>query len=150
MCASNFSLCENVTSSYSKKTLAERLGINVGQRIAILNAPENYPIALEDLSANVALLNMPVGPFGFIHFFTKNRRELEDRFPELKRELTPSGMLWVSWPKAASKVPTDLNENIVRDIGLAHGLVDVKVVSVDEVWSALKFVYRVRDRQTNI
>ena len=59
-------------------------------------------------------------------------------------------MLWVSWPKGSSKVPTDLNENVVRDIGLAHGLVDVKVVSVDEMWSALKFVRRVKDRQTDI
>jgi hypothetical protein len=137
----------DMSPSYSKRSLAEKLGVKAGQRIVILNPPENYAIALEDLPASVAILDLPAGPFDFIHFFTKNRRELEDRFPGLKRELTPSGMLWVSWPKGSSKVPTDLNENIVRDIGMANGLVDVKVVSVDEVWSALKFVYRVRDRQ---
>jgi hypothetical protein len=137
-----------VTSSYSKRTLAEKLGINAAQRTVILNAPENYPIALEGRPTGVAQLDVLAGPFDFIHFFTKARRELEDRFPELKRALAPSGMLWISWPKGSSRVPTDLNENIVRDIGLANGLVDVKVVSVDEVWSALKFVYRVKDRQT--
>jgi hypothetical protein len=71
---------------------------------------------------------------------------LNEQFPRLKEALSPSGMLWVSWPKASSGVPTDLSENVVREIGLANGLVDVKVCAVDEVWSGLKFVYRIKDR----
>ncbi len=71
---------------------------------------------------------------------------MERRFAELARALAPAGMLWISWPKKASGVATDLTEDVIRLIGLAHGLVDVKVAAVDEVWSGLKFVRRVKDR----
>jgi hypothetical protein len=77
---------------------------------------------------------------------TSERRELERRFPTLERALAPAGILWVSWPKRSSGVATDLTEDVVRTIGLAHGLVDVKVAAVDAVWSGLKFVRRLRDR----
>ena len=79
--------------------------------------------------------------------FTKSRAELARRFPEIAEGLNPAGMLWVSWPKKSSGVPTDLNENIVRAIGLKAGLVDVKVCAVTEVWSGLKFVRRLKDRK---
>ena len=71
---------------------------------------------------------------------------LEAEFPKLKAALTSDGMLWISWPKKSSKVATDLKEDIIREIGLTNGLVDVKVAAVDEVWSGLKFVYRLKDR----
>lgn len=87
------------------------------------------------------------GPIDFIHFFTRAAAELESRFPQLKAALAFDGMLWVSWPKKASKVNSDLDENVVREVGLRNGLVDVKVAAVDEVWSGLKFVYRLEDRQ---
>jgi len=85
-------------------------------------------------------------PLDFIHFFTKLRGELENKFPILKQELSQDGILWISWPKGSSKVETDLNENVVREIGLKNGLVDVKVTNVDQIWSGLKFVYRLKDR----
>ncbi|MBI3693923.1 MAG: DUF3052 family protein [Acidobacteria bacterium] len=103
---------------YSKRPLVEKLGVRPGSKI------------LKD----------------FIHYFTKERKHLENMFHSLKASLAPAGVLWVSWPKRASKVFTDLNENAVRDIAVAHGLVDVKVCAVDNVWSGLKLVYRLRDR----
>ena len=81
-----------------------------------------------------------------IHCFATARRTLAARFPLLERALAPAGTLWVSWPKGTSQVATDLTENVVREIGLANGLVDVKVCAVDATWSGLKFVRRVKDR----
>jgi len=86
------------------------------------------------------------GPLDFVQFFTAEQRDLERRFGSLARALAPAGMLWISWPKQASGVATDLTEDGIRAIGLAHGLVDVKVAAVDAVWSGLKFVRRLRDR----
>ena len=86
------------------------------------------------------------GTHDFIHCFATARRTLAARFPALEHALTPAGMLWVSWPKGTSGVATDLAENVVREIGLANGLVDVKVCAVDATWSGLKFVRRVKDR----
>ena len=80
-------------------------------------------------------------------FFAKDRAELEREFPRLKEVIPKDGMLWISWPKGSSNLSTDLNEDAVRGIGLENGLVDVKVISVDEDWSALKFVYRLKDRK---
>jgi hypothetical protein len=81
--------------------------------------------------------------------FTKSRAELAKQLKTLARRLAPAGMLWVSWPKKASGLPTDVNESVVREIGLAAGLVDVKLCAVTDIWSGLKFVRRVKDRQKN-
>ncbi len=81
-----------------------------------------------------------------IHFFTTSSKTLEHEFLSLKNNLATDGMLWISWPKGQSNLPTDLNENIIREIGLKHGLVDVKVAAIDDTWSGLKFVYRIKDR----
>ncbi len=78
--------------------------------------------------------------------FIKSQAEMKEQVPKFARRLAPAGMLWVSWPKKASGMVTDLNENDVRRLGLLAGLVDVKVCAVDEVWSGLKFVIRVKDR----
>lgn len=129
-------------AGYSKRSLADKLGIKPGMRVAVISAPEGYP-----LPAGVKRVDPPAKPLDFIHLFTVNRSELEKRVPDLKAMLVPSGMLWISWYKKTSKLPTDLDENIIREIGLEHGLVDVKVAAVDEVWSALKFVYRLKDRR---
>jgi hypothetical protein len=90
----------------------------------------------------------PPGEIDLSMFFTKSLAELAREFPRLSKLLAPAGMLWVSWPKKASGIPTDLTENDVRDIGLDAGLVDVKVCAVTEVWSGLKFVRRVKDRKS--
>jgi len=83
----------------------------------------------------------------FVMLFTKSRADLAKEFSRMAKQLTPAGMLWVSWPKKSSGVTTDLQENVVREIGLAAGLVDIKVCAVTEVWSGLKFVRRVKDRE---
>ena len=133
-------------AGYSKKSLVEKLGIKEGFAIAILGAPVNYAATLGRLPAGVTHATKMKGPLDFIQFFSSRRSHLDEQFPKLKASLSPSGMLWVSWPKGSSGVPTDLTENVVRDIGLTNGLVDVKVCAVDEVWSGLKFVYRIKDR----
>jgi len=133
-------------AGYSKRSLVEKLGIKDGFAIAILGAPENYAVTLGELPSGVRQANKLRGPLDFIQFFSSKRSRLERNFPRLKGALSPGGMLWVSWPKASSGMPTDLTENVVREIGLANGLVDVKVCAVDEVWSGLKFVYRIKDR----
>ena len=131
-----------VTAGYSQRPLVDKLGIKPDAKIAILNAPRGYARTLGKLPRRASA----GAPLDFVQFFTRERRELERRFAALARGLTPAGMLWISWPKQASGVATDLTEDVIRAIGLAHGLVDVKVAAVDEVWSGLKFVRRMRDR----
>ena len=133
-------------AGYSKRSLPEKLGIKPGFRFCILNAPTSYDATLGELPPGAQRLAKPRGAVDFIQFFTKQRSELERRFPALKKELAETGMLWISWPKAASKVPTDVNENAVREIGLKKQMVNIKVCAVDDVWSGLKFVYRLKDR----
>jgi len=86
----------------------------------------------------------------FVLFFTKSESDLKKTFSKLATKLQPAGMLWVGWPKKASGVASDLSEDVVRKIGLAAGLVDVKVCAIDETWSGLKFVYRVKDRPAKL
>jgi len=124
----------------------QKLGIKAGVRIAILNPPNGYALTLGKLPARVARRTTTAGALDFLPFFTKEQRDLERRFAALVRALAPAGMLWISWPKKASGVATDLTENVIRTVGLAHGLVDVKVAAVDDVWSGLKFVRRLKDR----
>jgi hypothetical protein len=135
-----------MAAGYSKKPLAAKLGIKEGSKIHIVNPPRYYLNALE-IPQRVTLASTLKGPLEFIHFFTKSRKELELQFPILKQELLRGGMLWISWPKGSSKVETDLNEGVVREVGLKNGLVDIKVCAVDETWSGLKFVYRKADRK---
>ena len=133
-------------AGYSGKPLVTKLGIKPGATIAILNAPRGYDRILGKMPRDVKRKIAAVGALDFVQFFTAEKRELERRFPVLERALAPAGMLWISWPKKASGVTTDLTEDRIRAIGLAHGLVDVKVAAVDEVWSGLKFVRRPADR----
>ena len=135
-------------AGYSGTPLVKKLGIKPGQRMCTLNAPKNYPKVLGPLPAGVEARSRlaKAHSLDFIQYFTKERDQLHREFPALKDALDYGGTLWISWPKGSSKVPTDLNENIIREIGLDNGLVDVKVAAVDEIWSGLKFVYRVEDR----
>lgn len=134
------------SAGYSKRSLADKLGIKAGMRVAILNAPDGYDQTLGVLPGSVQLLDTLAPNLDYIQVFVKARAVLEAAFPDLKASLVPAGMLWVSWLKKSAKIPTDLDENIIREIGLARGLVDVKVAAVDERWSGLKFVYRLKDR----
>ncbi len=131
-------------AGYSQTPLVKKLGIKPGTKIAILHPPDDYAQTLGSLPD--AVVESPDGPLDFIQFFTRDRFELEQEFPVLKARLAKDGALWISWPKASSKVNTDLTENLIRDIGLSHQLVDVKVCAVDNIWSGLKFVYRLNDR----
>ncbi len=131
---------------YSGKSLVEKLGIKEGMIIALFNVPDNFFNLLDDLPEDVSFARETADQVDFIHFFVTSQAELSDQFPRLKKMLFPNGMLWISWPKGSSKIKTDLNENSIRDIGLDTGLVDVKVAAVDTDWSALKFVYRLKDR----
>jgi hypothetical protein len=136
-----------MSAGYSTRTLVEKLGIRAGTRIAILGAPPGFRSTLGALPTGVTVTASPRGTLPFIHLFTTKRSLLERRFPSLKRALAQDGALWVSWPKKSSGVTTDLTEDVVREVALAGGLVDVKVCAVDEVWSGLKLVRRVRDRR---
>lgn len=133
-------------AGYSGTPLQKKLGIKPGARVVFVNEPPSLRRDLGELPEGVKILKSAAADLDFAHVFVKSRAELEKQFAKLASQLHPAGMLWISWPKKASGVATDLNENIVRDIGLANGLVDVKVCAVDEVWSGLKFVIRVRDR----
>jgi hypothetical protein len=132
-------------AGYSGTPLVKRLGIKPGSNIAFLNAPEGYAEEL-DLPAGVTMISRSGKLLDFAQLFVKNEKELKKNFSKYAKRLNASGMLWVSWPKRSSGVPSDLSENVVREIGLAVGLVDVKVCAVIEVWSGLKFVYRLKDR----
>ena len=134
-------------AGYSKRTLKDKLGIKAGFKIHLIHPPENYDKMLGDLPTDVNIIERLGDSLDFVQMFTKDKEELESQFPAMKQSLAPDGMLWISWPKKASKIETDLNENVVRDIGLRNGMVDVKVIAVDETWSGLKFVYRLKDRK---
>jgi len=102
---------------------------------------------LGKLPDNVTVFSKPKAPLDFALLFVLSRPILENSFRDLASKIVPAGMIWVAWPKKASGVPTDLNENIVRKIGLDAGLVDVKICAVNDIWSGLKFMIRVKDRK---
>lgn len=133
-------------TGYSKKTLAEKLGMKPGMRALVMNAPKivglNFPEGFN-------LVNTIDKPLDYVHFFTKDKKDLAKIFPLIAKPLDQKGMIWISWPKKSSGVETNLDENIVREIGLKNRMVDVKVIAVDEVWSGLKFVFRLADRAKN-
>jgi hypothetical protein len=131
---------------YSGTPLPKKLGIKPGARVRLLDAPLDVRAELSDALAECEIANEGKVPLDFAMLFTKSKADLAKEFKRVSKALAPAGMLWVSWPKKSSGVTTDLNENIVRDIGLAAGLVDIKVCAVTEVWSGLKFVRRVKDR----
>jgi hypothetical protein len=126
--------------------LAKKLGIAEDARVAIVGAPEGFRALLEPLPSGVQIRSRARGPLDVLVFFTTRAAELERRFERLAAALDPAGGLWIAWPKRSSGVETDLDENVAREIGLAAGLVDNKVCAIDETWSGLRFVIRLRDR----
>lgn len=131
-------------AGYSGTPLAKKLGWKERQIVYVQDAPDGYWSDVEVSGAT--FLGRLASDLQGAHIFVRSRRELEKRFPVVRDHLDGAAPLWVSWPKKASGVETDLDGNVVREIGLAAGLVDVKVCAVDDVWSGLKFVRRVRDR----
>lgn len=132
-------------SGYSNTPLHQKLGIKAGQRIWFSGAPDGYERALLKAGRLNVRRKLTQG-HDFMHFFARRRASLSQAMPRLRRSMKPSGVVWISWPKKSSGLSTDLDENVVREIGLGAGLVDVKVCAVDGVWSALKFVVPLRDR----
>jgi hypothetical protein len=132
-------------AGYSGTPLPKKLGIKDGFRVWFVNAPRDFDEIL-NLPADTRIIFGRTKPLDLILFFTKSGSELRRKFVATSQKLAANGMLWVCWPKKASGVETDVNENLVREIGLNAGLVDVKICAVSEVWSGLKFVYRLKDR----
>lgn len=130
------------TAGYSGTSLVKKLGIAPGMRIHLRHAPKEYLNLLEGLPADITLANNLRGTLNFIQLFVTERSTLEADLPKCQTALEPDGMIWISWPKKASKVPTDITEQTIRDVCLPMGLVDIKVCAVDEVWSGLKLVIR--------
>lgn len=133
-------------AGYSGTPLPKKLGIKDGSRITLVNAPKDFESELGELPDNVQFNKRPAKSLDIIIFFVLTERALARDFAKLAAKLTASGMLWIAWPKKSSGVATDLSEQRVRQIGLDAGLVDVKVCAIDETWSGLKFVYRLKDR----
>lgn len=134
------------TSGYSGTPLAQKLGIKSGYKLKLVNPPEYY----------MDLFNNDVPPdlyfdgakqHDMVHFFTRDKHELFTLLPLLIGEITQNGSIWVSWPKKASKVETDVTEDMIRNFAIEQGLVDVKICAIDEVWSALKLVIPIKDRK---
>jgi hypothetical protein len=136
----------NFMPGYSATPLPKKLGIKPGFRVALSDPPPEVTAELRAELAECVIVRDPKTPLDFTMVFTKSSAALIKEFQRIKKRLAPAGMFWVSWPKKSSGVVTDLDDNVVREIGLAAGLVDVKVCAVTEIWSGLKFVRRVKDR----
>ena len=135
-------------AGYSGTPLPKKLGIKANHRTACIQAPPSFRETLGELPPGVVLRRGAGGSTAWdvIILFVERRPDLEKRFAELAARLVANGALWVAWPKRASGKPTDLTEGSVREVGLAAGLVDNKVCAIDETWSGLRFVIRLKDR----
>jgi hypothetical protein len=131
---------------YSGTPLVKKLGIKEGFRVGLVNPPNNFLEMLGSLPENVKIAARLTRPLDLIMIFSASERSLKRDFPGLAGKLAANGMLWVAWPKKSSGVRTDLSFDNVQSVGLQAGLVDVKICTVDEVWSGLKFVYRLEVR----
>jgi hypothetical protein len=129
---------------YSGTPLIRKLGIKPGSRLQFVAAPKEFPALVGPMPDGARVRR--AGNLDFAMVFVKEMTELMKQFPVLRDRLETNGMLWVAWPKRTSGVVTDLNEGVVRDYGLRAGLVDVKVCAIDDTWSGLKFVRRLKDR----
>jgi len=134
------------TSGYSGTTLAKKLGIKTSFKIGLYNQPDYYFKLFSDLPEGIKQVNNEKVKKDFIHYFTKEAEGLKKDIRKLRSEIVPNGMIWISWQKKSSKVPCNITEDDVRNIALKNGLVDIKVCAVDEIWSGLKLVIRVKDR----
>jgi hypothetical protein len=129
-------------AGYSGTPLAKKLGIKDGGAVFAPGAPAHYPQLLDPLPDGVRFLARMSRAADLVHLFTRQRADLEKKLDALLKLAKPEIMIWVSWPKKAAKVPTDITEDVIRAVALPRGLVDVKVCAVDEIWSGLKLVIR--------
>lgn len=134
-------------AGYSGTPLAKKLGIEAGMAVCAIEAPAGYRELLAGLPAGVEFVSKVSPATDIVHAFASRKANLLDVLRACRTALKPDGMLWVSWPKKASKVPTDITEDTIRELALPLGFVDVKVCAVDDVWSGLKLVVRKELRQ---
>jgi len=133
-------------AGYSGTPLVKKLGIKPGHRLLLVQPPPDFFATLGELSDDVMLAKATGRQLNVVLLFVESLAELKKRFAPLVNRLVANGALWVCWPKRASGIRTDLDENVIRHHGLETGLVDVKVCAVDDIWSGLKFVIRLVDR----
>ncbi len=129
-------------AGYSGTPLVRKLGFKPGMRVHYVAAPDGFTALVGELPDGVRVLARAVADLDLVVLFVRSRAELERRLAGLHAKLLQNGMIWVAWPKRASNVPTDMTEDVVRDVALPRGLVDVKVCAIDETWSGLKLVIR--------
>lgn len=127
---------------YSGTPLVKKLGLKAGSHLALAGAPEDYASLLEPMPARVSVGTRISGATDIVHVFATRRKELESILTSCRSKLKPDAMIWVSWPKKSAKVPTEITEDVIRELALPLGFVDVKVCAVTEVWSGLKLVLR--------
>jgi hypothetical protein len=135
-------MATTAAAGYSGTPLARKLGIAAGSRVAALRAPDGYRDWLAPLPEGVRFEAKVSATTDVVHLFADRRAELQALLDSLRDRIAPATAVWVSWPKKASKVPTDITEDTIREIALPLGFVDVKVCAVSEVWSGLKLVIR--------
>jgi hypothetical protein len=133
-------------AGYSSTPLAKKLGIKEGHLIRLVNSPDDYFELFPDWPVTARIAKDKIAKKDVIHFFVTDAAELKAQLPLLKNEIKETGMIWVSWPKSAAKMKTDVTEDVIRDHALRAGLVDIKVCAVDETWSGLKLVIPVKAR----
>lgn len=133
-------------AGYSMRSLIEKFGIKEGMKVSFPKVSHDLKNKIAIMPRGVEVIRELKSPVDFIWTVIHTKQDLEERFSTLRDLLKKDGMLWISWPKGTSKIETDVNENIIRDIGLSAGMVDVKVIAVDDDYSGLKFVFRLNDR----
>lgn len=133
-------------TGYSGTPLEKKLGIKEGFSVRFVNVPDYYFKLFAAFPGNIIILTDKKKKKNFIHYFTKKAKELQADIKNLKAEIIPDGMIWISWPKKSSGIETDITEDVIRSMALNTGLVDIKVCAIDEIWSGLKLVIPVKDR----
>lgn len=133
-------------AGYSGTPLVNKFGIKPGHRLALLGAPNDFDETLGELPAGVTVVRRLRAPCDVLVFFTDRRADLHGQILRLMENLKPDGGMWIAWPKKASGVATDVTEDVIRAAALANGLVDNKVCAIDETWSGLRLVFRLKDR----
>lgn len=131
-------------AGYSGTPLIKKLGIKEGFKIKLINKPSDYFTLLGELPSGIVRNSRD--NFDFVHLFVKEKKEMKSELKKLIKEIARDGMIWISWPKKSSKVPTDITEDTIREVALPMGLVDIKVCAVDDTWSGLKLVIRKENR----
>jgi len=133
-------------AGYSGTPLVKKLGIGEGTAVVAINPPVNYETLLGALPEGARIVRSGRGELAFVHLFVRSASELLAALTRLRKQIRSDGVVWVSWPKKSSKVPTDVTEDVIREIALPMGLVDIKVCAVDETWSGLKLMIRKSER----